>query len=113
MVSTTWLLLTHCIICLSYAMKIDRVTHSGDTVGRQRQEYRTRFKRIVNLTDIAEISIEDHEEKYPFIVGINTLQHMYDGKAVKKAVRCTGTMLASRLILTTSYCVRNAITMKV
>lgn len=116
MVSTALILLKcySLFLCVSYAAKIERDTKTrSDTVARHRRDCHSRFKRIVNLTDVKEISVEDHNANYPFIIGIKTLQLVYDGKQVKKMVRCTGTMLSAQLVLTTSYCVRNAITMKV
>lgn len=104
----------HCFLCFSYAAKIERgTTISSDAIVRQRRNDHMRFKRILNVTDLSVISIEDHDAKYPFIVGVKTKQHLYDGKNVKTTVRCTGTMITSQLVLTTGYCVRNAITIKV
>lgn len=102
--------MTCCSLCLSYGAKIVRGTTAGTDADVRDH---ARFKRILNVTDLQEISVVEHDAKYPFVVGIKTEQHMYDGKNVKKPVRCTGTMLSSQLVLTTGYCVRHAITIMV
>lgn len=63
-----------------------------------------RLRRLVNFKDTKEISIAEHDQLYPFIVGIKTVQK----KLTKKVrVRCTGTMLDPHLVLTTGLCVIN------
>lgn len=71
-----------------------------------------RFKRIVNVDGITEISDTEQKEKYPYIVGIKTVQKRLDSR-VWKSLRCAGTLLSNNLVLTTDYCVRNAVSITV
>lgn len=64
--------------------------------------HRRRAKRIIEGT---EVPLEDHKDKYHYVVGIKTAQTNPLGKFV--TTRCTGTMLSARLLLTTAYCVTN------
>lgn len=72
-----------------------------------------RFKRILSIDGAVQISPAEHKEKYPYIVEIKTIQRKTDGRSGKRVLRCTGTLLSPSMVLTTDYCVRNALSITV
>lgn len=72
--------------------------------GRGSRADRRRPVRMVNDPDVKVVTAVDHEKICPYVVAVKTFQ---TGLRRRQIVRCTGTLLAPNLVLTTDYCVRN------
>lgn len=103
MFRTEWLILFWTIILL----RLSTLTNTAHVANElQTTQPFVRLKRLVNDSQVTEITRADHEAKYGYIVGVKSYQTVQERK---KTTRCTGTMMNPRMVLTTAYCVKNAL----